>query len=160
MEKLRFDFAVKTSADEIICITSIGTPTGKVFGIPDEYQPASLQQVIINTSNYAKVRKTLNKRHQTRKIWMPLTNDISRSYLDEGQNIQFNDFYQEEIMKNINDYKSLPSSSNQTLEKLKEKILCSRNLMAEMQMLSNRLKISTKNVNASILTKTKRKLKY
>lgn len=60
MEKLRFDFAVKASEDgktNIICITSIGTPNGQVYGIPDEYQPASLHQVIINTSNYSKVKR-------------------------------------------------------------------------------------------------------
>lgn len=40
MEKLRFDFVVKPAADEksnIICVTSIATVNGKVFGVPDEY---------------------------------------------------------------------------------------------------------------------------
>lgn len=103
MEKLRFDFAVKSAADgksNIICITSIGTPTGQVFSIPDECQPASLHQVITKTSNYAKVRKTLNTRHQTRKIWITLTDEISKIYLDEGENLQFNDFYLEEMIEN------------------------------------------------------------
>lgn len=103
MEKLRFDFAVKSAADgksNIICITSIGTPTGQVFSIPDECQPASLHQVITKTSNYAKVRKTLNTRHQTRKRWITLTDEISKIYLDEGENLQFNDFYLEEMIEN------------------------------------------------------------
>ncbi|KAK9878436.1 hypothetical protein WA026_022076 [Henosepilachna vigintioctopunctata] len=102
MDKLRFDFAVKTSTDgksNVICITSIGTPTGQVFVIPDEYQPASLHQVIINTSNYSKVRKTLNKRHQTRKIWIPLTDEISKTYLDEAQSIQLMIFIWRKLWK-------------------------------------------------------------
>ncbi|CAB3232421.1 unnamed protein product [Arctia plantaginis] len=126
MEKFRFDFCVKTASDgksNIICITSIGTSDGQTFAIPAEYQPASLHQLITNTSNYAKIRKTLNKRHQTRKIWITLTDEISKIYLDGEQNIQFNDFYLEGIMENINDQKSLPTSSNETLEKLLKKLL-------------------------------------
>lgn len=138
MEKLRFDFAVKSAADgksNIICITSIGTPTGQVFSIPDECQPASLHQVITKTSNYAKVRKTLNTRHQTRKIWITLTDEISKIYLDEGENLQFNDFYLEEMIENIQEDKSLSSSSNRTLEKLLEKLLEEKQTNPETQNL-------------------------
>lgn len=71
MEKLRFD------SSHIICVTSLGTPNGQTFGILAEYQPTSLHQVITNTSNYPKVRKTLNKRHQISKIWITLTDEIS-----------------------------------------------------------------------------------
>lgn len=138
MEKLRFDFAVKSAADgksNIICITSIGTPTGQVFSIPDECQPASLHQVITKTSNYAKVRKTLNTRHQTRKIWITLTDEISKIYLDEGENLQFNDFYLEEMIENLQEDKSLSSSSNRTLEKLLEKLLEEKQTNPETQNL-------------------------
>lgn len=138
MEKLRFDFTVKTSTDgksNIICITSIGTPTGQVFSIPAEYQLANLHQVIINTSNYAKVKKTLNKRHQARKIWITLTDEISKTYLDQEQNLQFNDVYLEETTENLNDCQSLPSSSNDTLEKLLVKLLEEKQNKSETQNL-------------------------
>lgn len=138
MEKLRFDFCVKTSADgksNIICITSIGTSDGKTYGIPAEYQPANLHKIITNTSNFAKIRKTLNKRHQTRKIWITLTDEISAVYLDEEQNIQFQDFYLEEINENINDSKSLTESSNKTLEKLLETLLEEKQRKSETQNL-------------------------
>lgn len=121
MEKLRFDFAVKASADgksNIICITSIGTSHGQTFEIPDEYQCASLHQVITSTSNYTKIKKTLNKRHQTRKIWITLTDDISKIYLDKEQNLQYKDFYLEEIIEN-----SLPSGSHENLSEILEKLL-------------------------------------
>ncbi|GBP39189.1 hypothetical protein EVAR_26975_1 [Eumeta japonica] len=138
MEKLRFDFAVKTSVDgksNIVCITSIGTPDGHIFAIPVEYQPASLHPTVISTSSYIKVKKTLNKRHQTRKIWIALTDEISKTYLDEAQNLQFNDYYLEEIMENTNDCKSLPISSNQNLEKLLEKLLEEKQSKSETQNL-------------------------
>lgn len=137
MEKLRFDFAVKPSADgksNILCITSISTPNGQIFGIPAECQPATLHQAITSTSNYAKVRKSLNKRHQTRKIWITLTDNISKAYLDEEQNLQFNDFYLEEILEESNSSESVPSGgSNQMLEKLLEKLLQEKQIKTETQ---------------------------
>lgn len=138
MEKLRFDFAVKTTADgksNIICITSIATPKGQVFEIPSELQPANLHQVITNTPNYAKVRKSLSRRYQTRKIWITLTEDISKIYLDEEQNLQFNDIYLEEISEKTHDTESLPSGSNASLEKLLEKLLEDKQIKSETQNL-------------------------
>lgn len=126
MEKLRFDFAVKNAPDgksNIICITSIGLPNAQVFAIPAEYQPVSLHQSILNTSNFAKIKKTLNKRHQIRKIWIKLSEEIKKTYLDDENNLQFNEFYLEEIMDNIDESKCVTSGSNPNLEKLLEKLL-------------------------------------
>ena len=134
MDKLRFEFAVKPSADgksNVIHITSIATPNGQTFGIPVEHQPIALHQSITNTPNYAKVRKTLNKRHQTRRIWITLTEEISKIYLDEEQNLQFNDFYLEEI----NNDKPTPKDSNQALEKLLEKLLEEKQKKSETENL-------------------------
>ncbi|GBP26600.1 Retrovirus-related Pol polyprotein from transposon 297 [Eumeta japonica] len=111
------------------------TPDGHIFAIPVEYQPASLHPAVTNTSSYIKIKKTLNKRHQTRKIWIALTDEISKTYLDEAQNLQFNDYYLEEIMENTNDCKSLPISSNQNLEKLLEKLLEEKQSKSETQNL-------------------------
>lgn len=138
MEKLRFDFTVKPTADgksNIICITSIATPNEQIFEIPAEYQPASLHQKIINTSNYAKVKKSLNKRYQTRKIWITLTDDIAKIYLDEEQNLQFNDFYLEEISEKTTNAESTPSGSNHKLEKLLEKFLKEKEEKSDTQNL-------------------------
>lgn len=44
MEKLRFTFAVLAATDgktNVICITTIETPDGCVFDIPDDLKPAS-----------------------------------------------------------------------------------------------------------------------
>ena len=134
MEKLRFDFTVKPTADgksNAICITSIATPNGQVFEVPAEYQPANLHQVILNTPNFVKIRKSLNKRHQTRRIWITLTEEISNIYLDEEQNLQFDDVYLEEILEKADSAESISSSSNQTLEKLLEKLLQEKEYKSE-----------------------------
>lgn len=135
MEKLRFEFAVKPSSDgksNIMCITSISTADGLIFDIPTEFQPANLHQAIINTPNYAKVKKSLNKRHQTRKIWISLTDDISKTYLDKEQNLQFNDLYLEEKTNNA---ESVPGGSNQIIEKLLEKLLEEKQSKSETKYL-------------------------
>lgn len=138
MEKLRFDFAVRPTADgksNVLCITSIATPDDRIFKIPPEFQPTNLHQEITNTPNYAKVKKSLIKRHQTRRIWITLTGDISKIYLDTEQNLQFNDIYLEEIVENPNNAESIPSVSSQTLEKLLEKLLEGKQTKSETQNL-------------------------
>lgn len=125
MEKLRFDFTMKSMADgktNVICITSIATPSGQVFGIPVEYQPVNLHKVITTTPNYTRVKNSLVKTHQTRKIWITVTEEISKTYLDEEQNLQFNDCYLEEISEQPVSYESTSSDSNHMLEKLLEKL--------------------------------------
>ncbi|KAK4877798.1 hypothetical protein RN001_010304 [Aquatica leii] len=143
MERLRFDFVVKPTADgksNTICINSIATPNGQMFGIPVEFQPPNLHQFITNTQNYVKVRKSLNKKYQTRKIWITLTDDISKIYLDEEQNLQFNDFYLEEILAETNSVESIPSGSNKSFEKLLKKLLEDKQIKSETQNLGRIVK--------------------
>lgn len=126
MEKLRFDFEVKPSADgksNIICITSIATTTGQIFRIPIEFQPANLHPEITNTPNYGKVKKSLSKRHQTRRVWIALTDVISKIYLDDEGNVQFNDIYLEELQEKKEAELTPAAGADQTLSKLLEKLL-------------------------------------
>ncbi|ESO11752.1 hypothetical protein HELRODRAFT_166779 [Helobdella robusta] len=76
MDQLRFEFAVLPASDgksNVYCVTSITTRDEKVFAIPEELQ------------------------HQTRKIWITMTNELSNVYIDEDGNLQFGDQYLEEI---------------------------------------------------------------
>ncbi|XP_044745287.1 uncharacterized protein LOC123307135 [Coccinella septempunctata] len=126
MDKLRFDFTVKPTADgksNIICVTSIATTDGEVFELPDEYQPVNLHQQLINTPNYVKVKKSLTKRYQKSRIWIKLTEDISKTYLDEEKNVQFDDIYLEEIKAETNTDKSIPTGSEKILENFVEKLI-------------------------------------
>lgn len=110
MDKLRFKFVVLGSADgktNVINITSIETPDGCVFDIPDEFKPASKHTAIFSSDVYTKIKNSLKKRHQTRSVWIPLTTDLKKIYLDEGENVQFGDQYLDEITE-----KTTPSQDN------------------------------------------------
>ncbi|GBP53323.1 Retrovirus-related Pol polyprotein from transposon 297 [Eumeta japonica] len=99
MEKLRFTFAVLAASDgktNLICITSIETPDGCVYDVPDE-KNANKHTGITSLEVYAKIKNSLKKRHQTRKIWIPLTDQLRKIYLDAGENVQFDDQYLDEI---------------------------------------------------------------
>ncbi|KAF9408213.1 hypothetical protein HW555_012023 [Spodoptera exigua] len=128
MEKLRFTFAVLAASDgktNVICITSIETPDGCVYDVPDEQKNANKHTSIISLEVYAKIKNSLKKRHQTRKIWIPLTDQIRKIYLDAGENVQFNDLYLEEITEDIkssnNNYKS--ESEHKNFVKIADKFL-------------------------------------
>lgn len=132
MERLRFDFAVKSAADgksNFICVTSIATPEGKVFEIPSEYQPVYNHESITKTSHYLKIKKTLTKRHQTRKIWITMTDEISKVYLDDDLNLQFHEVYLEQILDEQDKTKS--SSSNIVMEELLKKLLEEKQMKTE-----------------------------
>lgn len=124
MEKLKFEFKMRGSADgktNILCITSIETPDERKFIVPDEIQPASLHTVIANHEVFGKVKKSITKRNQLRKIWITVTEQIRKDYLDEEENLQFKDYYLEEstIHSNITN----ESAQTTTLEKLIEKLI-------------------------------------
>lgn len=100
MDKLRFKFEVLGSSDgktNIICISSIETPHGCVYNLPDELKPASKHTAIIATDVYTKIKNSLKRRHQSRSVWIPLDATLKKVYLDEGENVQFGDQYLEEI---------------------------------------------------------------
>lgn len=117
MEKLQFTFAVLAGSDgksNVICITSIETTDGRRFDIPDDLKPASKHTGITNSDVFTKVKNSLKKRHQTRKIWIPLTQDLRKIYLDEGENVQFGDQYLDEIT-----HETKPSDNDTSTKKEK-----------------------------------------
>lgn len=64
IEKLRFKFMVLGSTDgksNTICVTSIETPDGRIFEIPDDLKPASKHTSIVYSDFYAKIRNSLKK---------------------------------------------------------------------------------------------------
>lgn len=137
METLRFDFKVRSSADgksNILCVTSIGTPDGRTFLIPNEYQQANLHTELIKTTPFAKIRKTLTKRHQSRKIWIKLSEELAEVYLDEGLNIQFDNNYLEELIEE-EPTEEPKQSSEETITKLLEKLLEAKQRDPETQNL-------------------------
>ncbi|XP_059045613.1 uncharacterized protein LOC131841306 [Achroia grisella] len=100
MNRLQFEFTVIASSDgksNVLAITSLTTEDGKCFAIPDELKPINNHKEITKTSTYIKIKNSLKKRHQTRKIWITLNEEQKQTYVDEDGNIQFLDQYLEEI---------------------------------------------------------------
>lgn len=142
MDKLRFDFKMRGASDgktNILCLTSIGTPDGRLFAIPDEYQPTSFHKELITTQVFGRIKNTLKKRNQFRKIWMTLTENISKVYLDEEKNLLFENYYLEEIIEEeITKVKT--SDPDETIKKLLEKNLENKQHQSEVQNLNKMAK--------------------
>ncbi|XP_028160177.1 uncharacterized protein LOC114353111 [Ostrinia furnacalis] len=99
MEKLKFTFEVKPSTDgksNYIAVTSITTQDDKVFLIPEEYQAVSLHKHIQTSKTFTTVKNTLKKRYQSRGVWIKMTEGILQTYMDEDDNMIFQDQLLEE----------------------------------------------------------------
>ena len=69
------------------------------FAIPEDVRTINNHKELIKTPNFAKVKNTLKRRHQTRKVWIKVEGALKDTYIDEDENIQFMDQYSEEIVK-------------------------------------------------------------
>ncbi|KAK0169036.1 hypothetical protein PV327_002785 [Microctonus hyperodae] len=138
MDKLRFDFKMRGTSDgksNILCLTSIGTPDGRSFAIPDEYQPTHIHIELITSQVYSRVRNTLKIKNQFRQVWITLTDNLRKVYLDDENNLLFEDFYLEEISEKEIE-KSQTNTSEDTMKKLFEKVLESKQQTSEVENLN------------------------
>jgi len=122
MDKLQFEFMAKASLDgksNILCITSITTENSKTFSFPIELQPVALHKEIEKTDVCKKVKNAIKKRHQTRKVWLNMTEEIKSVYIDDSGNMQFGDC----ILEEMSEMKVLEEESTltQILKRLVEK---------------------------------------
>ncbi|GLV61224.1 hypothetical protein CBL_21053, partial [Carabus blaptoides fortunei] len=124
MEKLRFEFTLLPANDgksNVYSITSIATTDNKIYAIPEELQPAGYHKEIIKTAAYNKIKNSLKKRYQIRRIWITMTDELEKTYIDEDGNLQFEDQFLEEI-----DKEQLPAAhpkETSTWEKILEKLM-------------------------------------
>lgn len=121
MEKLQFEFAIVAGKDEksnILAITSISTEEGKNYALPEEWQFVSHHKEILKTNNFSKVKNSLKRRHQTRKVWISMSEELKKIYIDEDGNIQFAEQYLEEI--ETEQQSGQKDNLNKILEKLVE----------------------------------------
>lgn len=100
MEKLRFEFVVKAKPDDnktnIFAITSITDTRNQTYVVPKEYQPVHLHKEIIKHEIFVKIKKSLQKRHDKRQVWITLTKEMESTYLDDD-NLQFDGFLLEKL---------------------------------------------------------------
>lgn len=124
MEKLKFIFQVKQTIDgksNYIAITSIMTQDDKVFLIPEEHQAITLHKHIQASKTFITVKNTLRKRHQTRSVWIKMTEDILQTYIDEDDNMIFQDQLLEEISKE--QFAKVNQNSEDPIVKILEKLV-------------------------------------
>lgn len=99
MEKLKFKFVVKSAEDpktNVLCVTSIMDADGHVFLIPEHLQPIKLHTELVKTQSFQKVKATLQKRHEERRVWISLTSELRDTYTDKDGNMQFKGYLLEE----------------------------------------------------------------
>lgn len=129
MTNLRFEFTILPGGDEktnVCCVTSITTEDNKSYALPDGLQVVGHHKELIKTAAYSKVKNSLSKRYQTRRVWISLTEELEQIYMDEDGNVQFADRYLEEINQD-QCTSAAPAATGtkgtNTLEKLLEKLI-------------------------------------
>lgn len=99
--KLQFEFVLMASPKDLksntIAITSITTEDGEQYALPEEDKFIDSHKEIMKTENYNKVKSSLKKRHQIRKVWITLSQALRDTYIDADGNLQFMNKYLEEI---------------------------------------------------------------
>ncbi|XP_018396891.1 PREDICTED: uncharacterized protein LOC108778173 [Cyphomyrmex costatus] len=115
MKKLRFEFVVKSETDpktNVLAITSIETPQGEIYKIPVEYQNIRHHEKLTTTETFKRIKTTLKLRHQSRRVWITLNEELRDTYLDEDENLKYEQYYLEEITNE-------PTSTSTTEDTLK-----------------------------------------
>ncbi|XP_061704763.1 uncharacterized protein LOC133516067 [Cydia pomonella] len=154
MEKLRFEFTILPGSDgktNIYCVTSITTSDNKIYAIPEELQSVGYHKEILKTAAYSKVKNSLTKRYQIRRVWITMTEELKKNYIDEDGNIQFGDQYLEEL--NEKQPSTEPQKDTDALGKLLEKLIenTQENRQQSLKNIAEKFvieKFSTKNSNA------------
>lgn len=124
MEKLQFEFAViaspKDDKTNVIIIASIITEEGKRYVLPAEFRQIGYHKELMATENYSKLKNTLKTRHQKRKVWIKMTEELGKIYIDQDENLQFENQYLEEVDEEKSEGKTQNDNLTEILKKLVE----------------------------------------
>lgn len=161
MKKLQFEFMIKPTSDgksNIMAVTSITTETNETFVIPQELQQISHHKEVSNTTVYNMVKSALKKRHQFRKVWIELTDEIQKVYMDDYGNMRFADQSLEEITDKpttmVSDEKNALNALNLNTLKLLEKLIDNTQVTRDQNLkrISEKFvleKFTSKDINAN-----------
>ncbi|XP_026743376.1 uncharacterized protein LOC113505069 [Trichoplusia ni] len=121
----RLQFEVELAADEdpknnIIIIKSITTEDEITYLIPPCFQAAKHHLQLTKLPEFMKIRKTLQRRGNNRRVWINLPSDILALYKDGTGNIMFNDYLLQETTK-VTSQPTMDEKLLEILEKLSEK---------------------------------------
>ncbi|XP_069363441.1 uncharacterized protein [Maniola hyperantus] len=120
MDRLQFEFTMIASSDgksNVLAITSISTEEGKCYVLPDELKPVIHHTYIVKMNTFSKIKNSIKKRHQSRKIWIKLDENLKKTYIDEEGNMQFSDQYLEEMST------KQPEHRDDSLQHILEKLI-------------------------------------
>ena len=120
-EKLQFTFKLLESSDQksnVLCVTSITTADGREWQIPNEFKPLS-KHTSLHESYITKIKNSLKRRGQYRKIWISLDEDMRKVYLDEEGNLQFGNQYLNETINENNVQNSTIVNNNESGNKMR-----------------------------------------
>lgn len=120
MEKLRFEFMIKAKPDDnktnVYAITSITDTQNQTFVVPREYQSVHLHKEILKHEIFDKIKKSLQKRHDKRQVWITLTKEMKSIYLD-NDNLQFDGFLLEKLEQSHESLSTEPTLLKKTENK-------------------------------------------
>lgn len=146
MDKLKFEFIIKSFEDQktnVLAVTSITTKEGKIYLVPQELQPIKHHETLMETEAYKILKKTLQKRHEKRCIWITLSDELKKTYMDGDDNIQFKKYFLEEVISTTGITQPIINEgiSEESLSRILEKIT---NMNPQLQKQTNLKKISEK----------------
>jgi len=110
--------ASNNGKSNVLAITSISTEERKCYILPDELKLVIHHTYIVKMNTFPKIKNSMKKKHQSRKIWIKLDEDQKKAYIDEEGNIQFLNQYLKEM--STKQPKDKEDNLKQILEKLIE----------------------------------------
>ncbi|GBP36924.1 hypothetical protein EVAR_23226_1 [Eumeta japonica] len=140
MEKWRFEFKVKPAEDpksNIICITSITDVDKQTFLIPDKFQPVHFHETVMKTQAYQKVKATLQRRHEKRFVWIPISAETKDLCMDQDGNMQYKGYLLEEFIPETKQQTYSSGISEEALSKILENFTEMKKDMSKPQNIKN-----------------------
>lgn len=137
-------------------VTSITTESNETFAIPEELQQIGFHKELSKLNVYNLVKNSFKKRHQIRKVWIGLTEEIQKVNIDDYCNMKFDDQNLEEITEKfattiiIEEKDTLHFNTLQLLEKLIENTQVTRE--QKLKNISEKFlieKFTSRNTNAN-----------
>ncbi|XP_012261099.2 uncharacterized protein LOC105688991 [Athalia rosae] len=122
MVRLQFEITIvaspKDERSNTLAITSIKTEDEKTYCLSGDKIYMANHTELMKTDTFAKVRNSIKRRHQSRKVWITLTDKLKEIYSDEEGNLQFLDEYLEEV-----EAQNPAEEKNDNLNKILEKLV-------------------------------------
>lgn len=103
MVRLQFKFKAvaseKDSKSTVLAVITITTENKEIYEIPNEWIYMDYHTGLKSTEAYKKVINTITRRHEEIDVWIKMTEDLKKFYIDEDNNMQLNGKYLKKIVQ-------------------------------------------------------------